>query len=69
MSSASVSTEITTGVEPKPSARNVAISRVRVDTAEYIVLSAANTAPRPISTAIVAPMVLTSAISVRDCRS
>ena len=56
ISSASASTETTTGAEPKPSARSVAISRVRADTAEYIVLSAANTAPRPISTAIVTPM-------------
>jgi len=37
----------------KPSARSVAISRVRVDTAVYIVKMAPNTAPIPISTAMV----------------
>ncbi len=42
---ASTNTEMTTGMAPKPSARNVAISRDRALTAEYIVLSAPNNAP------------------------
>ena len=49
----SASTEISTDVVLKPSARSVAISRVLVDTAVYIVRIAPNTAPMPISTAIV----------------
>ena len=44
-SSASASTDITIAVEPKPIARNVAISRRRALTAEYIVLSALKIAP------------------------
>jgi len=36
----SVKTEMTTGTPPKPSARRVAISRVRAATAEYIVFTA-----------------------------
>ena len=36
---------MTTGIAPKPIARNVAISVARVLTAEYIVLSAPNSAP------------------------
>ena len=68
-SSASASTETTTGDEPKPSARSVAISRVRADTAEYIVLSAAKIAPSPISTAMVTPIVRTSVCRICDCRS
>ena len=50
-------------MEPKPSARSVAISRVRADTAEYIVLSAAKIAPSPISTAMATPIVRTSVSS------
>ena len=57
---------MTTGAAPKPSARKVAISRVRAETAEYIVLSAANTAPTPISTAMVVPTYLIRASRMRD---
>ena len=46
-STASTSTETTTGQLPNPSARSVAISRVRLATAEYIVLTAPKTAPIP----------------------
>ena len=45
----SASTDTTTDVVLKPSARSVAISRDRVDTAVYIVRMAPNTAPMPIS--------------------
>ena len=38
-------TDTTTGAPEKPMARSVAISRARVDTAAYMVLSAPNTAP------------------------
>ena len=44
---ASIITDTSTGNAPKPIARSVAISRVRVATAAYIVLSAAKIAPRP----------------------
>ena len=39
---------MTIGVAPNPSARSVAISRVRAATAEYIVRIAPKIAPRPI---------------------
>ena len=42
---------------PKPSARSVAISRVRLATAVYIVITAPNTAPMPISTPMIMPIV------------
>jgi hypothetical protein len=45
--SASANIDTTTAAAPKPIARSVAISVVRTLTAEYIVLSAPNTAPRP----------------------
>ncbi len=45
ITSASIITESTTGMPPKPIARRVAISRARLSTAEYMVLSAPNTAP------------------------
>ena len=54
----SIITDTTTGVSPKPRARNVAISTVRVTTAEYMVLSAANTAPIAMTTATARPNVL-----------
>ncbi|MNC88607.1 hypothetical protein D3C83_44390 [compost metagenome] len=65
----STSTDTTTGNAPKPKARSVAISRARAETAEYIVLTAAKMAPKPISTAITAPTEPTSAVSERDCSS
>ncbi len=49
-SSDSTITEITTAVPPKPMARRVAISRARASTAEYMVLTAPNTAPTAITT-------------------
>ena len=52
---ASIITEITTGALPKPSARKVAISTVRVATAEYMVLSAANSAPMAMMIAMATP--------------
>jgi hypothetical protein len=42
---------------PKPSARNVAISRVRAATALYIVFNAPNTAPMAMRKAIQNPSV------------
>ena len=48
----STNTDTTTAVPPKPIARNVAISRARASTAEYIVFSAPKTTP----TAITPPM-------------
>ena len=56
-STASTSTDKTTGMLPNPSARNVAISRVRLATAVYIVMTAPNAAPTPISTPIIIPIV------------
>ena len=47
-----------TGPAPKPSARRVAISRVRAATALYIVLSAPNNAPSAIRLAMNTPMVV-----------
>ena len=52
---ASTITETTTGTLPKPRARKVAISTVRVATAEYIVFSAANKAPMAMMTAMAKP--------------
>ena len=51
---ASTITDTTTGNAPKPIARSVAISTVRVLTAEYIVFSAPNSAP----TAMMPPTVV-----------
>ena len=42
-----------TGPEPKPSARKVAISRVRAATALYMVFNAPKSAPRAIKTATI----------------
>ena len=53
-------TDTTTGAPPKPIARSVAISRARVPTAAYIVLSAAKVAPSAmmkVTTPASAPMV------------
>ena len=60
----STSTETTTDVVLKPRARSVAISRVRVDTAVYIVRMAPKTAPTAISTAMPKPTVRISVVSV-----
>ena len=43
---ASAITDATTGALPKPRARNVPIYAVREETAEYMVLSAPNRAPK-----------------------
>ena len=50
--------ETTTAPLPKPSARSVAISRVRAATALYMVFSAPNTAPMAMSNAIRKPSVV-----------
>jgi hypothetical protein len=47
----STNTEITTGIGLNPSALSVAISTERVETAEYMVLSAPKIAPIPIMAA------------------
>ena len=52
---ASSTKETTTAPPPKPTARMVAISRVRSATAEYMVLSAAKTAPTPMIRATIVP--------------
>src|SRR5436190_22899552 len=62
----SSSTENTTGAAWKPMARRVAISRVREETAEYMVLSAPNTAPKPIINAMMVPRPVTSCASPFD---
>ena len=49
-------TEQITGVAPKPSARRVAISRLRAATALYIVFNAPSSAPSAIINAITVPM-------------
>ena len=63
----STKNESTIAPPPKPIARRTAISRERSDTAEYIVLSAPNTAPRPITTAIRPPSTVISVVTIRDC--
>jgi hypothetical protein len=63
---ASTNTEITTGVAPKPSARNVAISFPRVLTAVYIVLSAPNSAPTAMMPPTTYAMTDSIAVSVFD---
>ena len=60
-------TDTTTELALKPSARSVAISRERVDTAVYIVRIAPNTAPMPISNAMPKPTVWMRPVSARDC--
>ena len=51
----SIVTEITTGRWENPSARRVAISRDRDETAAYMVFSAANTAPADVITTMIQP--------------
>ena len=53
--------------ELKPRARMAAISRDRSETAEYIVFSAARTAPIPITNAIMDPMVSIRVVNITDC--
>ena len=55
-----------TGPEPKPSARKVAISRVRRATELYIVLSAPNSAPNAIMPAMNTPNFWINATSIED---
>ena len=59
-------TERITGPEPKPSARSVAISRVRVATALYIVFNAPNNAPNAIIPAINTPIFSMKPVSIED---
>ena len=54
---------------PNPIARSTAISRARSETAEYMVLSAPNTAPRPITAAISVPSTVMSVVTTCDCFS
>ena len=63
----SIITDTTTDAASKPSARSVAISRDRVDTAVYIVRMAPNTAPMPISAAMPNPTPRMRLLSARDC--
>ena len=58
---------MTTGPLPNPSARSVAISRVREDTALYIVLSAPKTAPIPMRAAMSVPRPVMSPEIAVDC--
>src|SRR3546814_14345958 len=61
-------TENTTGPEPKPIARSVAISRERADTAEYMVLSAPNIAPTAMMPPTKYAMKLSSLVNCLDDR-
>ncbi|MEZ5283540.1 MAG: hypothetical protein R2712_01780 [Vicinamibacterales bacterium] len=63
----SASTDTTTEVVLKPSARRVAISRDRVETAVHIVRTAPKTAPMPISAAMANPSPRMSALRACDC--
>ena len=69
MMSASTKNESTIAPPPKPIARRTAISRERSETAEYIVLSAPNTAPRPMTTAIRLPSTVIRVVTTCDCFS
>ena len=51
----SIITDKTIGSRENPRARSVAISREREDTAAYMVLSAANTAPADIMATMIQP--------------
>ena len=59
-------TEAMTAPLPKPKARKVAISRVRVDTELYMVLSAPKIAPTAIKEAIKMPRVVMRVVSIVD---
>ena len=58
--------ESTTGPAPNPSARKVAISRVRAETALYIVFSAPKIAPSAIIAAMKKPIVRINPVSMAD---
>jgi len=66
-SSDSSMSETTTAPLPNPSARRVAISRVRAATALYIVFSAPNTAPMAIRNAMIKPSVVINRVMASDC--
>ena len=63
----STSTDTTTGPPPKPIARSVAISRVRAETAVYIVFNAPKIAPIPIRPAISIPTPVTRLWTIEAC--
>ena len=63
----SAMTETTTGPLENPSARRVAISRVRLATAVYMVLMAPNTAPMPIRNAMTEAMPVMMAVTASVC--
>jgi hypothetical protein len=56
-----------TGPALKPRARSVAISRVRAETAVYMVLRAPKSAPRPMSRAMGIPRPVIRPVSSADC--
>ena len=60
-------TETTTGAARNPRARKVAISRVRVATAAYMLLSAPNTAPIPMMMPMALPSAVISRVRAADC--
>ena len=60
-------TETTTAPLPKPSARKVAISRVREETELYMVLRAPKVAPTAIKEAISTPRVVINVDRTVDC--
>jgi hypothetical protein len=67
-SSASITKDNTTAPSPNPRARMVAISRERSATAEYIVFSAANTAPRAITSATSEPSTVMNVVICCEAR-
>ena len=69
MISDSTKNDSTIAPPPKPIARSTAISRARSDTAEYIVLSAPNTAPSAITAATSEPSTVISVVTTCDCLS
>ncbi len=64
---ASITNEKTTDGPPKPSARMVAISRPRSETAEYIVFKAPKTAPMAMMPATRPPSTVISLVKRLDC--
>ncbi|MNN94172.1 hypothetical protein D3C81_2127500 [compost metagenome] len=60
-------TAVTTGRPRKPIARIVAISRARVATAAYMVLSAPNTAPTAMMVPITLPRMSISLVNPPPC--
>ena len=65
--SASITNEKTTDGPPNPSARIVAISRPRSETAEYMVFSAPKTAPIAMMPATSPPSTVMRVVSLVDC--